>query len=222
MNDSAEKTVEPLRQRPRGRHQAHCRAAPMHQSGGDGKRFILSFEQLQARGFTLKVVTPRPWGPGRPRVLNIDPEAQAFNYQGKFGWRSFPTFRRHAKAVCRFSERVWVIGTDVSCLAAARLTGKKILLSHHYHHFENRWSRLRWTAFYLAFGFGLDAITYPTEFTRNEAFRIAPWLKGKTHIVRYGFDLHYETEGKWRNSSARRGVLWECPRMPLSLEMAAG
>ena len=195
MNDSAEKTVGAALPAPPRSGTKHIAALLQCTNLGGMENVSYSlFEQLQARGFTLKVVTPRPWGPGRPRVLNIDPEAQAFNYQGKFGWRSFPTFRRHAKAVCRFSERVWVIGTDVSCLAAARLTGKKILLSHHYHHFENRWSRLRWTAFYLAFGFGLDAITYPTEFTRNEAFRIAPWLKGKTHIVRYGFDLHYETE----------------------------
>jgi glycosyltransferase involved in cell wall biosynthesis len=89
---------------------------------------------------------------------------------------------------------VWVIGTCVSCLAAARLTGRKVLLSHHYHHFDNATSRLRWSAFYLAFGAGIDAITYPTEFTRNEALKIAPWLQGKTHVVRNGFDVHYTTE----------------------------
>ena len=154
------------------------------------------FEQLQSRGFSVKVATPRPWGPGKPRVLRIDPEAQAFNYKGKFGWRSFPSFQRHAQTVCKSSEKVWVIGTCASCLAVASLTGKKILLSHHYYHFENRMSCLRWTAFYLAFGFRLDAITYPTEFTRNEALKIAPWLRAKTHMVRNGFDVHYTTEEK--------------------------
>ena len=79
-------------------------------------------------------------------------------------------------------------------MAAARLTRKKILLSNHYHHFENRLSRLRWTAFYLAVGTKVDAITYPTEFTRNEALRIAPWLESKMHVVRNGFDVHYTNE----------------------------
>lgn len=152
------------------------------------------YEQLQLRGFNVTVSTPRPWGPGKSRLLGIDPEAQAFNYQGKFGWRSFTTFNRRVQTISQASEKVWVTGTCVSCLRAAHLTGKKILLSHHYHHFENSTSRLRWTAFYLAFGKRLDAITYPTEFTRNEALRIAPWLKGKTHIVRYGFDRHYQSE----------------------------
>jgi glycosyltransferase involved in cell wall biosynthesis len=71
-----------------------------------------------------------------------------------------------------------------------------VLLSHHYHHFEKKTSRLPWTAFYLVFGPRLDAITYPTEFTRQEALRIAPWLRGKTHVVRNGFDIHYTTEAQ--------------------------
>ncbi len=154
------------------------------------------FEQLESRGFAMRVTTPRAWGPGGSRALRVDPEAQAFNYKGKFGWRSFPTFRRHAQKVCKSSEKVWVIGTCASCLMAARLSGRKTLLSHHYHHFENKFSRLRWIAFYLAFGSSLDAITYPTEFTRNEALRIAPWLRAKTHVVRNGFDVHYTTEEK--------------------------
>jgi glycosyltransferase involved in cell wall biosynthesis len=164
--------------------------------GGMEKVAYSLFEQLQARGFRLKVASARTWGPGKPLLQSIDPEAQAFNYRGKFGWRSFPAFRKQAQAVSRAAEQVWVIGTCVSCHVAARLTGKKVLLSHHYHHFENRTSRLRWTAFYLAFGGGFDAITYPTEFTRNEALRIAPWLKKKMHVVRNGFDVHYTTEEK--------------------------
>lgn len=164
--------------------------------GGMEKVAYSLFEQLQSRGFKLKIASARIWGPGKPRVLQIDPEAQAFSYQGKFGWRSFPAFRRHAQTVGQSSEKVWVIGNCASCLVAARLTGQKVLFSHHYHHFENRTSRLRWTAFYLTFGAGLDAITYPTDFTRNEALRIAPWLKSKMHVVRNGFDVHYTTEEK--------------------------
>lgn len=162
--------------------------------GGMEKVAYTLFERLKARGFETRVSTPRPWGPGQSRLNAIDPNAKAFTYKGKFGWRTFHSFYREARTICQESRRVWVIGTCVSCLMAARLTGKKTLLSHHYHHFENSLSRLRWTAFYLAFGGWLDAITYPTEFTRQEALRIAPWLKGKTHVVRNGFDVHYSTE----------------------------
>lgn len=162
--------------------------------GGMEKVAYSLFERLQSRGFKIKVLTARNWGLGKPRVQHIDPEARAFDYKGKFGWRSFPAFRRHAQTVCEQSEKVWVIGNCASCLVAAHLTGKRVLMSHHYYHFRNRWSRLKWTAFYLAFGFGLEGITYPTEFTRNEALRIAPWLKPKMHVVRNGFDVHYTSE----------------------------
>lgn len=164
--------------------------------GGMEKVAYSLFERLQTRGFTVNVASARVWGPGKSRLLAVDPAARAFDYQGKFGWRSFPAFRRHALALSKSSEKVWVIGCCASCLVAALQTGRKVLLSHHYHHFENKLSRLRWTAFYLAFGAGLDVITYPTEFTRNEAIRIAPWLKSKMRVVRNGFEVQYTTEEK--------------------------
>ena len=164
--------------------------------GGMEKVAYSLFERLQTRGFTVNVASARVWGPGKSRLLAVDPAARAFDYQGKFGWRSFPAFRRHALALSKSSEKVWGIGCCASCLVAALQTGRKVLLSHHYHHFENKLSRLRWMAFYLAFGAGLDTITYPTEFTRNEAIRIAPWLKAKMHVVRNGYDVHYTTEEK--------------------------
>lgn len=195
----------------------HAAAAPItallqcSNLGGMEQVAYTLFERLRSRGTTIRVVTPRPWGKGRSRLQKVDPLAEAFDYRGKFGWRTFPNFRQQVKAVEQSSQRVWVIGTCVSCLAAARLSGRTTLLSHHYHHFENSASRLRWTAFYLAFGPGLDAITYPTEFTRNEALTIAPWLKAKTHVVRNGFDVHYTTEERRLESrQAARAAL----RMP--------
>ncbi len=164
--------------------------------GGMEKVAYSLFEQLQPRGVAIRFATPRPWGLGQSRILQTDPAARAFDYQGKFGWRTYRPFNVHARTLGKECERIWVIGTCASCLSAALMTGRKVLLSHHYHHFENNTSRLRWTAFYLAFGTGLDAITYPTEFTRNEAQQIAPWLKSKMHVVRNGFDVHYVNEEK--------------------------
>jgi glycosyltransferase involved in cell wall biosynthesis len=164
--------------------------------GGMEKVAYTLFDRLQSRGFQFKISSARPWGPGRAQVLAVDATAAAHDYQGKFGWRSFPAFRRHTVEQCAASEHVWVIGNCVSCLTAARLLGRKTLLSHHYHHFENRLSWARWTAFYLAFGGSLEAITYPTDFTRNEAIRIAPRLRKKMHVVRNGFDVYYTTEAQ--------------------------
>lgn len=162
--------------------------------GGMEKVAYNLFEKLRERGITFRIATPRPWGGGRNRVLAIDPDARAFDYSGKYGWRSFQSFRAHTLNQFKASQRVWVVGSCASCLRAARQSGLKTILSQHYHHFEGRWSRIKWTAFYLMFGAGLDVITYPTEFTRNEALRIAPWLRRKMKVVRNGFDVHYTTE----------------------------
>jgi glycosyltransferase involved in cell wall biosynthesis len=162
------------------------------------------FDRLAARGFDLRIATPRPWGLGEPLVKRVDAGAEAFDYRGKFGWRSFRHFHQRTKVVGENCDCLWVIGTCASCLAAARMTGRPALLSHHYAHFENRASWLRWMGFYLAFGAGLDGITYPTEFTRNEAIKIAPWLEPKTHVVRNGFDVHYF--GEEQRLAARRAA----------------
>jgi hypothetical protein len=63
--------------------------------GGMEKVAYSLFERLQTRGFTVNVASARVWGPGKSRLLAVDPAARAFDYQGKFGWRSFPAFRRH-------------------------------------------------------------------------------------------------------------------------------
>lgn len=164
--------------------------------GGMEKVAYNLFEKLQERGINFRISTPRPWGGGRNRVLGVDPEARAFDYRGKYGWRSFQNFRAHTYIQSKASDRVWVIGSCASSLRAARQAGLKTILSQHYHHFEGRSSRIKWTAFYLIFGAGLDVITYPTEFTRNEALRIAPWLRRKMKVVRNGFSVHYTTEAR--------------------------
>ena len=164
--------------------------------GGMEKVAYNLLDKLRSRNITFRICSPRPWGHGRDRVLAADSDAQAFDYRGKYGWRSFKSFRGHTLKQCRGVDKVWVIGTCASCLRAAHRSGLKTILSHHYYHFGSCWSRIKWTAFYLIFGAGLDTITYPTEFTRSEAVRIAPWLRHKMKVVRNGFDVHYTTDAR--------------------------
>ncbi len=80
------------------------------------------------------------------------------------------------------------------------------VLSHHFHHFENGRGGRRWRWFYQLLARDLAAITYPTEFTRNEAFTLAPWLRERTRVVRYGYTTHRlsETERRVQRQAARR------------------
>lgn len=156
-------------------------------------------------GYKFRIVTPRPFGPGRDRVFALDPEARDFPYRGRFGWRDFPDFRHHLSDVAAQCSHVWVTGTCAASLAGVRGLELPKVLSHHYHHFEGRGSWLRWRAFYDLLCRQLDAITYPTAFTRNEAVRIAPWLAGRATVVPNGYGVHYTDDADWdRKRTAAR------------------
>jgi len=147
-------------------------------------------------GLTFRITTPRNFGPGKDIAHELDPDARDFPYLGRFGWRSFPPFRRHVRELADTCSHIWVTGNCAASLTAIQGLKKPKILSHHYHHFETRSSWLKWRGFYELLCRQLDAITYPTEFTRNEALRIAPWLESKAHVVPNGCELHYENEDK--------------------------
>lgn len=150
---------------------------------------------LHASGdFHFRVMTPRHFGDGEMMFRQIDPQALDFDYKGKYGWRSFPKFRQAVREQAKDSDRIWITGTCACSLAAARSLKQPVILSHHFPHFEDRTSLLKWFGFYHLLCRRLQAITYPTEFTRAEALVVAPWLKDKTHVVRHGYTVHFVDE----------------------------
>ena len=145
-------------------------------------------------GLRFRVTTPRPFGNGKKFIDEFDPSARDFPYQGRFGWRSYADFSRHVKELSRECSNIWVTGTCAASLAAIRRLKMPKVLSHHYHHFENRRSWFKWRGFYELLCRDLSAVTFPTAFTCDEALRIAPWLKKKAHVVPNGFDVFYTDE----------------------------
>jgi glycosyltransferase involved in cell wall biosynthesis len=156
-------------------------------------------DRLTASRFSFHIATPRPFGPGVGRVRAIDPQARDFPYRGRFGWRDFPALRAHVRDMSKTCSHIWVTGTSAAALAAIKGLRQPKLLSHHYHHFENVLSYPRWRAFYEVLCRDLDAITYPTRMTRDEAVRIAPWLASKAYVVPNGIEVHYTDEASRRD-----------------------
>ena len=148
----------------------------------------------ETTGLRFRITTPRPFGHGEKIIDEFDPDARDFLYQGRFGWRSYAGFSRHVKELSRECSYIWVTGTCAASLAAIRRLKMPKVLSHHYHHFENRMSWLKWRGFYELLCRDLSAITFPTAFTCDEALRIAPWLKKKAHVVPNGFDIFFTGE----------------------------
>jgi glycosyltransferase involved in cell wall biosynthesis len=150
--------------------------------------------ELTASGWSFRLASPRPLGEGAKLIEDICPDPASFRYRGRFGWRDLPSYRRYIQSVATEVDAIWLTGTCAASLAAIRGSEPRKLLSHHYHHFEGVGSRLRWSSFYHLLCRQLDAITYPTDFTRNEALSIAPWLREKSHVVRYGHPIRYHSE----------------------------
>lgn len=174
--------------------------------GGMEQVAFRCMEGLSRGGLRFRIATPRPFGPGWPRVREFDPKARDFPYRGRFGWRDFLSLRRHVHALAEDCDQVWVTGTCLAALGAVKGVGRPTVLSHHYHHFEDRLSWYKWRAFYELACRGLDAITYPTVFTRDEAVRIAPWLADRAVVVPNGYEIHYADEAERRaaRAAARR------------------
>ncbi len=163
--------------------------------------------ELQASArIDFRLATPMPFGPGAEQARRFDGAMRDFPYRGRFGWRDFSAFRRHVHALAEECAQLWVTGTSAAALAALLGLKRPKLLSHHYHHFEGRYAALRWRGFYELLCRQLDAVTYPTAFTRDEALRIAPWLKNRAVVVPNGFTVHCDDEAERlrRRAAARR------------------
>lgn len=139
--------------------------------------------------FDWRVVTPRRFGPGESRIKSFDAGAQDNDYRGKFGVVSQSSFEARVRERLAGASVCWVTGTDVACLRAANRTKLPVVLSHHYHHFENGRGWAKWKLFYELLVRGQTEVVYPTDFTRNEAMSICPWLKPKSDVVRAHFPV---------------------------------
>jgi glycosyltransferase involved in cell wall biosynthesis len=150
--------------------------------------------ELTKRGVIFKIVTPRPFGPGLDIVRRFDAHASDLPYRGRFGWRDFGSLRKHVSELSEQCSHIWITGTSAAALASVRGIAKPKILSHHYHHFEGNFARIRWRAFYEILCRDVDVITYPTRVTRDEAMSIAPWLKDKARVVPNGIDIDFVDE----------------------------
>ncbi len=175
--------------------------------GGMERATAEQMHHLRRQGWDFAIVSRRPWGPGRQLFTPFDPESEACQYRGRFGWR---THRDFAATLVRRSSNThvtWVVGTSLGSVRAATSLPVPVVLSHHYHHIERPRDRLKWRSFYGACR-AVRAITYPTTFTMAEALDIAPWLEGKVHVVPNGVEIKCDSDATRRHQrQAARDVL---------------
>ncbi len=164
--------------------------------GGTEHAALAVMHELQRAGARFLIASPRPGGLAWPKLTAIDPDARAFPCRdagilGKFDPAAFRALRNHVLDMARSCDAIWISGSSVTSLLASRSIPRPRLMSHHVQHFDSRFSWVKWKAFYELFCHDLDAIAYPTAFVRDEALRIAPWLKSRAHVVPLGYQPHY-------------------------------
>lgn len=157
--------------------------------GGMEQSVYRILPRLDDCGLQFSIVTPRKFGEGEKYLKLLDPDALDNNYKGKFGYKSQAAFKDKVSFKSKDCDRAWVTGTDVASLRAIKDLAIPKLLGHHYHHFEGSGSWLKWKIFYESLCRQFDWITYPSDYVRNEAIYIAPWIKKRSSVVHFYFPI---------------------------------
>lgn len=159
----------------------------------------------------FNIVTPRPFGAGEPVLKTLDHQATDHQCAGRFGWRSRRTLSETISRRSAGCSLIWVTGTCAASLVASRTSPLPIILSHHYHHFESWKSWLRWRAFYELLCRRLYKIVFPTQFSRDEAVRIAPWLDRKATVIHNGVAPIDDSAENWERMRQRARQVLNIP-----------
>lgn len=137
---------------------------------------------LQERGHSCEVISLNPFGGLGPLLEQQGISATGLAYQGKGGWRSFPTLWRTLRAV--EADALIMTGHHLlAMLALGNLCRGKRLLAIHFHHagVKPLW---QWRLIYRVACRRFQAITFPSDFVRDEAEALYPPLKSLSHLVR--------------------------------------
>ncbi len=166
-----------------------------------------SLKELNHIGVKFKICSPHKFGKGEPLLKNIDPRAKDCEYLGKFGWRSHKRFKKLVIESGSACDHIWITGTDIASLRASSALDLPTTIGNHYHHFGSSLSRLKWSGFYSRFVKGKESlVTFPTDFTRDEALSICPWLSKQSHVVRYHFPAHNPSADEKASAKKSLGI----------------
>lgn len=151
--------------------------------GGMEQANLQRLEALRRAGHRVQVLSLNPLGPGAPLLAERGIAAEGLPYRGKGGWRSLPLMRAAVRrAAC---DAVIMTGHNLAAsmaLGAAAGKGRR-LLAIHFHHtgVKPPW---QWRMIYAVAVKRFQAITFPTDFIRQEAEALWAPVADVAHTVR--------------------------------------
>ncbi len=149
--------------------------------GGMEQSSFRLMQGLQDRGHRCSVVSLTPLGKLRPYLEREGIDSVGLAYRGRLGWRSFPALRRALRG--QQADALIMTGSNLlAMLALGRLSrGRRLLAMHFHHSVRPAW---QWNLFYRLVSSRFDAVTYPSDFIRDEALDIAPFVSPVCHTIR--------------------------------------
>jgi glycosyltransferase involved in cell wall biosynthesis len=151
--------------------------------GGMEQASLRLMRGLQARGHELQLLSLNPIGGLGPLLQEANISYAGLPYAGRGGWRIVPRLRRKLKE----SQADALIMTGHHLLAMPALgdfaKGRRILAVHFHHTgVKPDW---QWRLIYRLACAKFQAITFPSDFIRQEAERICPRVSRLAHTIRY-------------------------------------
>jgi glycosyltransferase involved in cell wall biosynthesis len=150
--------------------------------GGMEQASFRLMQALQRRGHQLSLISLHPLGPLAPQLKASGIAAIGLGYGQQPLWRWLWQLRRELRRQC--PDALLLTGHSLPVLLA--LTGccsRRRLLAIHFHHsgVKPRWF---WRLYYSLARRLVNAVTFPSDFVRDEALGLCPALAGKAHTVR--------------------------------------
>ena len=180
--------------------------------GGMEKASLGLMRALQARGHQFRVISLNPVGALAGALAEAGIPAEGLPYRGPGGWGSFADLRARLRAHSGWADAVLQTGHNLMASVAlgGHARGRRVLAVHYHHGDSAAW---RWHLTYTAALGRFGAVTFPSDFIRDEAVALVPRLAAKSQVVRYPLVPHEQVTPVAR--AAARTALGIAPGGPV-------
>jgi glycosyltransferase involved in cell wall biosynthesis len=156
--------------------------------GGMEQAALELARELQGQGHRPEFLSLTPVGDLGPVLESAGIPVSGIQYRGAFGWRSFFPLKKKLKGVD--ADALIMFGHNLmGMLALGSFCADRRILTLHFHH-QGVMHPLLWKLLYSIAGRRFANIVFPSDFIRDEAIALCPWVEHRSRILRYPFATH--------------------------------
>jgi glycosyltransferase involved in cell wall biosynthesis len=150
--------------------------------GGMEQAALEFAKELQRLGHGPEFLSLTPVGDLGPVLESAGIPVSGIEYRGAFGWKSFFPLKKKLKGV--EADALIMFGHNLmGMLALGGFCADRRILTLHFHH-QGVMPPLLWKILYAVASRKFRKMVFPSEFIRDEAFSLSPWIRKQSHILR--------------------------------------